>query len=174
MSRGAIVFASLMVLAGCEQSASTTAPDLQAPFERSASAPVLKVTMGGKLDLSEFNLPDETYAMVAMKDADGNVSGNIRVRLSDPLLDFHGDITCLQVQDNLVWIGVVVTKSSVTSGSYAEGGSFWFRVQDNGEGSAAPIDRISSLNPAGGAARCNERRTGLQLAWTLHGNVEIH
>jgi hypothetical protein len=73
----------------------------------------------------------------------------------------------------MAWVGVHITKSDATSGGFVEGGSFWFRLQDNGEGADAPVDRISSLNPNGGSARCNERRTGLSLAWEIQGNVQV-
>jgi hypothetical protein len=174
MARFVALSAAVVLLAACEQPVATTEPALLPAFERSESAPVLQVTLGGKLDLSVFNLTDETYAMPAMKAGDGSVSGRFRARLSDPVLDMQGDVTCLQVQHNMAWVGVLITKSSATSGAFAAGSSFWFRVQDNGEGIDAPIDRISSLNLGGGAARCDEKRTGLQLAWTLHGNVQIH
>jgi len=111
--------------------------------------------------------------MTAHKDADGHVRGSIAVRLSDPVVSFRGDVTCLQVQDDLAWVGVRVTQSDAALGSFAEGGTFWFRVQDNGEGANAAADRISFLNPNGGAARCNEKRTGLGLAFEIQGNVQI-
>ena len=111
--------------------------------------------------------------MTAHKDADGNVSGHIVVRLLNHVTSFSGEVTCLQVQDNLAWVGVNITKSDAPSGAWAEGGSFWFRLVDNGEGADAPLDRISSLNPNGGSARCNERRTGLSIAWEMQGNVQV-
>jgi hypothetical protein len=161
------------VMSGCGTATAPADQSSAAVFHRAFSAPVRHVTLAGKLDLSAFGLPDETYAMHARRDADGGVRGQIEVHLSDPLVDLHGDVTCLQVDGSLAWVGVQVTRSDATDGPFAEGGSFWFRVEDNGEGANALPDRISFLNPAGGAARCNEKRTGLPLAFTMQGNVQI-
>jgi len=152
----------------CQSPAGIADSGPSALFERSTSAPVHIVSVGGSLVGSE-----EKYGLTAQKDANGEVSGHLVVRLLDHVVSFTGDVTCLQVQDNMAWIGVLITKSDATTGPMVEGRSFWFRVQDNGEGADAPVDRISSLNPGGGAARCNERRTGLSLAWEMQGNVQV-
>lgn len=142
-------------------------------LQRSVSAPASMVTLAGKLDLSAYGLPDETYAMHAQRTPDGQVRGQIEVHLSDPVVTFHGNVTCLQVDGALAWVGVQITRSDADVGNFAEGGRFWFRVQDNGEGAKAAPDRISFLNPAGGDARCDERRTGLPLVFEIQGNVQI-
>lgn len=173
--------AATLVCAGCSSPVAVTDSTADARMGPTVSvrqsqidAPwVHQVTVAGAIDLSAYALPDEHYSMHAQRDAQGEVRGNITVKLSDPLVSFRGDVTCLQVDGHLVWVGVQITKSDAASGSFAEGGSFWFRVQDNGEGARAPADRISFLNPAGGAFRCNEKRTGLSLAFELRGNVQV-
>lgn len=167
-------FASALLLAACDAPSPLAPPEHTPSLARSTSAPVAMVSLGGKLDLSMFLLPDETYAMTAHRDADGDVRGTFNARLSDPVVAFRGDVTCLETVGSMAWVGVRITDSDATGGPWAAGGSFWFRLQDNGEGANAPADRISSLNPAGGAARCAERRMGLSLAWTIQGNVQVH
>lgn len=163
----------LLVLAACQSPVGVADSGPTAQFNRSPTAPVHIVSLAGKLDLSAYGIPDETYAMTAHKDADGAVSGHITVKGLNGEISFTGDVTCLQVQDNLAWVGVHITRSDASSGPYGEGGGLWFRLQDNGEGADAPVDRISSLNPNGGAARCNEKRVGLSLAWEMQGNVQV-
>jgi len=132
---------------------------------------------GGQLDLRALELANEIYGIVAKKDGNGNVEGQATVvglHVDDTqLVNLHGDVTCLQVSGNQAWIGVTVTQSTAAPGPYSVGGSFWFRVQDTGEGENAAADRISNLNPNGGAARCNEMRAGLPLAWEIIGNVQV-
>lgn len=165
--------AALLALGACQSPSGLADFQPAALFERSASAPMNIVSIGGRLPLGELGFPDEWYAMTAQKDANGEVSGHINVRRLDGTTSFTGDVTCLQVQGNMAWIGVHITQSTATSGAFSEGGNFWFRAQDNGEGANAAADLISSLNPNGGSARCNERRTGLPLAWELQGNVQV-
>ena len=175
MSRSTLFAATaVLLLVACESPVALPDGTGGAPaFVRSPDSPAHIVSLAGKLDLSAYDLTDETYAMNARVSGDGDVDGHITVKLSDPVVSFKADITCLQVSGNLAWVGAVVTESDATSGSYAAGGSFWFRLQDNGEGSSALPDRISFLNPNGGAARCNEKRTGLSLAFEIQGNVQI-
>lgn len=174
MSRHTLISLVLAVsLAAC----SAPVTSLDAPpaprFDKSPSSPVHVVTVAGNLDLSMFGVTNERYAIVAQKDGSGNVQGRATVIGLNQTVNLHGDVTCLQVSGTLAWIGVTITESTDADGPLSAGGSFWFRVQDNGEGANAPADRISALNPAGGAARCNEMRTGLPLAWEMIGNVQV-
>lgn len=143
-------------------------------LDRSSTAPVHRVTGGGKLDISNFDptLPPETYAFTASVDGEGNVSGQMQVRFSDPLVSFHADVTCLAVSGSDAWLGIVVTHTDAPD-LMPLGAQRWVRVQDNGEGASAEPDRMGFFLPGGGAARCNERRpAALPFAW-LHGDVQV-
>jgi len=168
-----LVVTAAVTLSACN--APVTAVDApSAPrLDKTLAAPVHVVTVAGNLDLSMFGLSNERYAIVAQQDGSGNVRGSATVIGLNQAVNLHGDVTCLRVSGSLAWIGVTITESSEAVGPFVVGGSFWFRVQDNGEGSNAPADRISNLNPAGGASRCNEMRTGLPLAWEMIGNVQV-
>ncbi len=167
--------AALTTLASCSSPdpARGVAP-AAAQLDRASAAPAHQVTGGGKLDISNFDpaLPPETYAFTASVDADGDAKGQVQIHFSDPLVSLHADVTCLSVSGSDAWIGIVVTKTD-DPGVMPVGAERWVRVQDNGEGASAAPDRMGFFLPAGGAARCNERRpVGTPFAW-LHGNIQV-
>ena len=174
-SRRAVVTPLLVLplLASCDLSSATGGATSVAPtLERTQRAPVHRVTGGGKLDVSAFSLPPETYGFTASVDADGAVRGQFQAHLSDPEVAFHAEVTCLVVQGHDAWLGFVVTHTDDPS-AMSVGAERWLRVQDNGEGASAEPDRMGFLLPGGGAARCNERRpVALPFVW-LHGDIRV-
>ena len=68
------------------------------------AAPVHMVTGGGQ----HIGSSTEVYGFTARKDADGNVKGQVQMKLGG-LPAFHGEVTCLAVSGSSGWIGGVVT-----------------------------------------------------------------
>lgn len=171
----AAVSAALALLASCDSPVELpTGSALDPRLDRASASPVHQVRGGGKLDVSNFDpaLPPETYAFTASVDGDGNVSGQMQIRFSDPLATVHADVTCLAVSGSDAWLGIVVTRTDDAT-LMPVGTQRWVRVQDNGEGASAEPDRMGFFLPGGGAARCNERRpVGMPFAW-LHGNIQV-
>lgn len=118
------------------------------------------------------NLPPETYAFSASVDGNGGVRGQMQIRFSDVALNLHVQITCLAVNGTSAWIGGVVTHTS-DENAFPLGGELWFRVQDNGEGSADPPDQMSFIRLGAAASTCSQQRpVGMPFKW-LHGNVRV-
>ena len=168
---------ALMLLAlsafqtACDASTAGMAPDVSRSLSRAPAAPVHRLTGGGKIDLSAFDLFPETYAFSASRDASGNVRGQAEIRLSDPRVSFHSEITCLAVSANSAWVGGIVTTTS-DPGILPEETQWWLRVQDNA-GSAEP-DKISFVRLGALAAVCNEMRpVSLPFNLTI-GNFNVH
>ncbi len=168
-----LLLLSATATTACESPTEQTSSVVRSPMlERSASAPVHMLTGGGKTDLSAFELPPETYAFSAMVDAAGSVRGQAEMKLSDPLVNLHAQITCLAVEGNSAWVGGVVTHSSDPS-LVAEGTPFWTQVQDNGAGHASAPDRIGFIRLGVPASVCNEMRLRpVPFAFT-EGNLQV-
>ncbi len=146
---------------------------LQQPaFLKSTSAPIHQLTGGGKIDLTAFDLFPETYAFSASVDGGGNVRGQAEIRLSDPLVSFHAEVTCLAVSGNSAWVGGVVTQTSDPEVT-PEGRQFWLRVQDNGDGDPSNPDRISSVRLGAQASVCSQQRPA-GMPWVFYkGNLQV-
>ena len=168
-----LLLTSAFVLVGCEGPVQPIQDLAGAPaLSRSSAAPVHQLTGGGKIDLSAFELFPETYAFSASVDGHGNVRGQAQIRLSDPLVSFHAEITCLAINGNSAWVGGSVTQSSDV-GILSEGTQFWTRVQDNGEGEASSPDRIGFIRLGASAAICGQRRpVGMPFLFTK-GNLVV-
>ncbi len=168
-----LLLLSATATTACESPTEQTSSVVRSPMlERSASAPVHMLTGGGKTDLLAFELPPETYAFSAMVDADGNVRGEAEMKLSDPLVNLHAQITCLVVEGNSAWVGGVVTRTSDPV-SVPEGRQFWTQVLDNGAGNASDPDRIGFIRLGAPASRCNLKRTfGVPFAFA-EGNLTV-
>ena len=132
---------------------------------RSDAAPVHMVTGGGQYVGTET----EVYGFTARKDSDGNVKGQVQMKLGG-LPAFHGDATCLAVSGNSGWIGGVVT-SSQDETIIPVGMPFWFRVIDN-DATGDP-DKISFIRLGLAASICNEMRPAMpHVSWT-HGQIVV-
>ena len=168
-----LALTSAFVLVGCEGPVQRIQASASAPAQvRSAAAPVHRLTGGGKIDLSAFELFPETYTFSASADGDGNVRGQAQIRLSDPLVSFHAEISCLAVDGNSAWVGGSVVQSS-DAGVLPLGTQFWTRVQDNGESEASPPDRIGFVRLGASAAVCNERRPVQMPFLFTKGNLTV-
>jgi len=155
----------LLVTAACDSPTSINRLDAVSSLSRSDAAPVHQVTGGGQY----IGSSTETYGFTARKDSDGNVKGQVQMKLGG-LPAFHGEATCLAVSGNSGWIGGVVTSSQDES-VVPIGKPFWFRVIDN-EVSGAP-DQISFIRLGLAANICNEMRPAMpHVSWT-HGQIVV-
>lgn len=126
-----------------------------------------KVTGGGQLVGDDWS---ETYGITAQQDADGSVRGRVEMQLVG-LPALNGMVTCLAVDGSSAWVGGVVVKSQDAS-VVPVATEFWFRVQDNGQGTDAP-DRISSIRLGQPAIICSEQRP-VGVPWLLlRGNIAV-
>ena len=132
---------------------------------RASAAPVHMVTGGGQ----HIGSSTEIYGFTARKDADGNVKGQVQMKLGG-LPAFHGEVTCLAVSGNSGWIGGVVT-SSQDATEVPIGTPFWFRVNDNEASGAA--DQISFIRLGLAASICNEMRPAMPHVAFQHGQIVV-
>ncbi len=131
-----------------------------------------KVTGSGHIDLSGQL---RTFAFNAKVQNNGTVNGQWQTnnRLAGTFA--LGSVTCLTAIGNQAWIGGVIESSS--DPAIVGFDAFW-RVVDNGEGSAAPPDEISQIPlflPAGSAQDyCNTAPQSPALHLIQAGNIQMH
>jgi hypothetical protein len=173
--RSKLPFAIASTFALCAAACMTEpGDDLGTSADELGRAPVHAVTAGGQVHYPHLGgVPDgysEKYAISARQAADGTVDGQVEIEW-DPPFDFkaHGEVTCLNVQGQGAWLGVVLTHSD--SPQFAAGTELVFFVQDNGAGNDSE-DAIS-FTADGPADRCSEisGEAGDLFAWT--GNVTV-
>lgn len=163
--------AAILAISGCETTAPTATEPAAARFVL-VNTPVHSVTGYGRLESSTIGSPDETYGFNVRKDAAGEVSGRIDVRLGNPAVSFSADATCLQVSGNMAWIEGVVTRSDATVIPVGE--TVFIRVRDNGEGDAAQPDAVSFLFYGSFIAGRCASQFGAGAPWQLtKGNVQV-
>jgi hypothetical protein len=141
-----------------------------------------KVTGGGQFVHPDFGTV--TFAFVAVRHADGTVSG--RFQQHQPFFGFTyaGDVTCFAVDpvNHRAWIGGVLTRSDDPDPVTEVGDDVWFRVLDTGE--AADPDRSTFFGfeqPPPGIVT-SEEYCGLQIwpegnarTWPVEsGNIVLH
>ena len=154
---------ALLVTTACESPTSINRLSAMSSLSRSDAAPVHQVTGGGQY----IGSSTEIYGFTARKDSDGNVKGQVQMKLGG-LPAFHGEATCLAVSGNSGWIGGVVT-SSQDETIVPIGKPFWFRVIDN---ESSP-DQISFIRLGLAASICNEMRPAMpHVSWT-HGQIVV-
>ncbi len=170
-----LAFLPLAALVACDSPTTELTTPIAAPnFASSANAPVHKASGGGKLDISAFDpaLPPEQYGFSASVDGNGETTGQLQSNFSAPDVTFHMEITCLSVSGTDAWMGGTVTQTH-DAAVYPVGTSFVFRVQDNGQGNAAPPDRMSFFFDVADPAICNlQPDVGFLFVW-LHGNIQV-
>jgi hypothetical protein len=176
MKSRAVLFlfpAVFLFVAACNGAGdSVSAPLAVVRTTHAASAPVHQLTGGGKIDLTAFDLFPETYAFSASVDADGNVRGQAQIRLSDPLVSLHAEVTCLAVAGTSAWVGGVVTETSDPNIA-PEGMQFWLRAQDNGDGEASNPDKISSVRLGAPASVCSQQRPAAMPWVFFRGDLRV-
>jgi len=176
-----IILAAAAALGCTDGAVAPTAVAAAGPsFAQSANAPVHIVTGGGIIDFSSLGggAGPENYGFTARVDGNGVASGQFQAHFSVPDVVFHAEVTCLAVNGNDAWIGMVVTGSNDPSTGMAGGAEGIIRIQDNGANADTP-DKIGFwVGPAGSgfSSRCLLMRTGGAFAslfdWT-HGNATV-
>ena len=133
-----------------------------------------QVSAGGKLDLSLFGLPPETYGLTASIDGDGNTKGQVTAKFTSPLVEFRVEISCLSVSGNQAWLGGIVTHTHDAALLPIGTGLRW-RIVDNGEGTtAAGPDQLSTFSTRRDPTLCTDQGDfPPRLFDWLHGNIQI-
>jgi hypothetical protein len=148
------------MLAACERASAPTAPD-----GMSGSTAVLPpqavrqgASGGGRYLL--IDALDAQFSFSANQHGDGRASGQFHqtVEFQGQHVEFHGTVTCLTVDTaaGRAWIGGVITQNKSAHPAFQAarnepGRDIWFRVLDNGQGSAAAADRTTFVGFEGDA-----------------------
>jgi hypothetical protein len=113
-----------------------------------------------------------------MGQPNGSVSGSGVLKRNPNGTKIQFDIDCLSVDGNVAIMSGTITKLPVAP--EFEGGSFWFKVVDNGEGANSDTDEITlfSFCPPGDA-ECEAdlgdcgNDSGLELITIEAGNIQV-
>ena len=152
---------------------------LAVPFA-TATPPVISASGGVHWTIplpNQFGVEvvNQPLSFTALKDADGNVSGQFVYHQVVEGTSFNFDVTCFNVYDgNSAKIGGEIKVSNdptLPPGTFA-----WFQVFDNGEGAGAPPDRSSLIgfgNEAANEAFCNSPNLPRLGPWDVEGNVQV-
>jgi hypothetical protein len=162
-----MIASGVFVVTACDSSSRAAPTGVDAVMAKSANAPVSQVSGGGTVDVSTGR---SKYTFQASVDGNGAVSGGFNLHFTSIDVKASGDVTCLIVNGNVARMNGVVTKSSDES-LLPVGRILHWQATDNGEGSAAPPDRVTPFFPVGNASFCG---FALQPSneWT-NGNVQI-
>ena len=88
-----------------------------------------------------------TFSYSAIRRADGETNGQFQYDFRAANLVVHGHVTCVTSAGSVAWIGGVIDqlRSDDPADQALVGTDIWWRVTDNGEGSADAPDRTTSL-----------------------------
>lgn len=132
-----------LVVVAC-QDRGITVPVDDAQLALAMGQPVHQVIGGGSVVREDIEgMPRETYGFQAQVDADGNAWGEAEVHFPSDVVKMHIAVQCLVIERNMAWLSGPVTRSD--DPDTPVGRVFVWQVQDNGEGQAAPPDRISNF-----------------------------
>ena len=135
-----------------------------------AHGPVVALATGSGHQLAGPDNELRTFAFTAVKRADGYVTGEFQMDNRSRDVRAHGTVTCLSVDGNLAWVGVVIDWVRADGATSIEPGQArgWL-VVDNDEGSAAGPDEISGLRQFDNC----EDRPGLSTSPVVAGNIQV-
>jgi hypothetical protein len=142
-----------------------------------AAATILSAASAGTLDsatgsghlLSAGEL--RSFSFSANRLPDGTVRGEAQINARSLDAFAHIAIDCLQITGNVAQMsGTVVHTSDPTV--FLPNEYVHFAVQDNGEGAAAPPDRISGI-PADEPFRCDGSHPLAPSRTVVRGNVQV-
>ena len=141
---------------------------------------VEKVTGGGHFVHPVFG--SVTFSFVALRHADGRVTGNLQQHQPAFGFTYKGNVTCFAVDpvNHRAWIGGVLTHSNDPDPITEVGDDVWFRVLDLGASNTGP-DRSTFLGFEG-AIVTSEEYCALKIwpddnarTWPVEqGNISIH
>lgn len=140
-----------------------------------------KVTGGGQFVHPVFGTV--AFAFVAIRHADGSVSGHFQQNQFDVGFTYKGVVTCFAVdqENHRAWIAGDLTFTNDPDPITEVGADAWFRVLDVGNGTAE-VDRSTFLGFEGGAGiitseeYCAARiwAPNNERTWPVNGNITIH
>jgi hypothetical protein len=122
-----------------------------------------------------------TFSYNAIRRADDVTSGQFQFDFRALNLVVHGTVTCVTAVGNVAWIGGVIDRlrSDDPVDQELVGTDIWWRVTDNGEGSADAADLTTSLlftiagNPTTAASWCADQPTRGVERPINHGNIQV-
>ena len=132
----------------------------------SAGPAVHKASGGGTVDWPGGRV---TYGFNAQVDAAGAAKGEAEFQFRDVGVKLHVEIDCLTVAGNDAWLSGTIRTSDDAS---LVGQEILWRVEDNGEGPAAPSDRTSTVVLGVARGACATMPTLGMVPWT-NGNVQV-
>lgn len=144
----------------------------------SAAGPIVhRVSVGGPDACIAFGFShpgcDGNFSLVAIQDADGNVTGQYNDRFANGD-GFHAVVDCVSVSDDgtEAWISGTITQGT-WDGDDLAGMPVSTRVKDNGTSANSAPDQISySIIGEGFASSC-EDRADVDLFDTPQGQVKV-
>ena len=148
-----------------------------APLAAIAAATILSAATAGALpsatgsgqSLSAGQLRSFSFSANRLPDGTARGEAQINARSLDAFA--HIAIDCLQITGNVAHMsGTVVHTSDPTVFGLNE--YVHFAVQDNGEGAAAPPDKISGI-PPDDPSRCDESAPPGLTKTVVRGNVQV-
>jgi hypothetical protein len=180
---GLLVVCSAVVLAGCD----STRP--AAPSNDSGAGRVAFYTTGAVATLTgsghhsrvagtEEDLT--TFSFVAVRHADGSVSGRYQYDFRLRGFSVRGRVTCVSTNGTQAWVGGTVDQVVTADPAFESllGLEMWWRSIDNGEGAATP-DLTTGVgfeivgNPTTAASWCQDQPEVLPLRVVEHGNIQL-
>ena len=97
-----------------------------------------------------------TFSFTAVRNADGTVAGQVEVKNRSLDVRAHIDVDCLKFEGgNRAIVSGTITQSS-NPGLIVPGRIGVFGVEDNGEGEAAPADRITTIPDYAAPKSCDD------------------
>ncbi len=170
---------AFVVLAACDGGSARPAAVARsgaAPTALSqASGPVVQSATGaGQFTSASGEL--RTFSFTALKYADGTVQGQYELFSRSVGLRLHGDVVCMSVVGNHVWVGGSQDQSNDPVGS-PPGLENGFQAVDNGEGANDPPDELSLMfiegAPGFAQAYCDAMADAPPLNPIEEGNIQV-
>ena len=161
-----------VLLAACGGSAPPATSTSTAALQ--ASGPVVQSATGA----GAYTISGElrTFSFAALKYADGTVQGQYELFSRVSGTRIHGDVTCMSLVGNHVWVGGSQDQSSNPAG-FPPGQENGFQAVDNGEGASDPPDELSLMfidgDPGFAQAYCDAMFDAPPLTPIEEGNIQI-
>jgi len=174
--RGVARVAGIAALAGsaCSDVQSPTAVDSEARPPSFSQAGVVGIATGSGHSPSGGAL--RVFTFTAHARADGTVQGRFRIGLIANDAWFSAEVTCVTFDGNTAWVGGIIEDTNVP-GLVQVGSASEFYVIDNGEGSEATADIVSTAlfnQPAGNEQLfCADQPLALPPRTVTEGNVQV-
>ena len=138
------------------------------------TGPVVQSATGA----GQFTVAGElrTFSFTALKYADGTVQGQYELFSRSAGVRIHGDVVCLSMVGNHVWVGGSQDQSN-NQVAFPAGGENGFQAVDNGQGANDPPDQLSLMfidgAPGFAQAYCDARANAPPLNPIEEGNIQI-